>query len=143
MITARRLQRILHLKERVRDARRAALVVAEVHVHAASAHLAEVEGRIESLAAAACRTGDISAGELHGAADLLVHERRLHENAIEALRAQEVERDVRAAAVHRANREIRSLEVLDGRQRLEQVREEGHREQLLADEHANRRGGIA
>lgn len=133
-----RLNRIIRLERRIRDARRAELAHAEAREGEAEEAVARADARLVRLSARYCETAELSARELAHRAHLAESARRERERARAHLRDAASERERRAAALREAGRAVRSLEVLDQRLAAEQRRAEERREQAASDEHAAR-----
>ncbi|MEC7518371.1 MAG: flagellar FliJ family protein [Myxococcota bacterium] len=138
MTERHRLTRIIRLKERIRDARRGALAQAEAERHAASERVEQAEAQVVALVRGYCEAGTFDARELLHRASL-VESAREHRAAMQArLTEVEAERARCAAALAEAGRDVRSLEVLEGRLLAEEKREAGRREQAMLDERGAR-----
>lgn len=138
----KRLQRIARIKERVKEVRRAELASAE-------RTLDKARGRLEESAAQAAsyREALTQPQPDANAADLLFAAEQLGRAAAEVRERREVfsevkaERTHRAAALAKAGRELKSLELLDEQLAEEERSAERAREQRAQDENARAKAG--
>ncbi|MGF1465976.1 MAG: hypothetical protein ACFCGT_07565 [Sandaracinaceae bacterium] len=138
-----RLKRILTVKEKVREARRAELARAEERRAEAAGGEAAALAEVHDLRRALLSPGEVSATDLIDRVAHFAAARAEHSRAAEALGMLVAERDRTVAAVADARREVRSLEVLDERLARDERRSARRREQGLQDEAAVRGGSRA
>jgi len=141
MNDARKLDRYISIKERVRDVKRAELAEVNAALQDAEKRVEEAESQRVAAILALTSGSEMSAEELAQRARLV----SLARNAAEAAResAAEVEQVHHAhqEAVAEASREVKVLEVLQARLKKRAAKEELRREQSASDEAANRIGG--
>ncbi len=133
-----RLNRILRLKERLRDAESGRLATAEAHHRDADAQVRDKEAQIADLGRGLTAAGEVSAREMANRASL--HARAMDERIHLARRRAEAAqaRDLQAAELTRAARELRRFEVLDARYARREREDALRREQAQLDESARR-----
>jgi flagellar export protein FliJ len=141
MNDARKLNRFINIKERLRDVRRAELAEVNAALREAEAKVDEAERQrlvaIESLTSGA----EMTANELAQRARLVSIARNMASAARESAAEVESEQTVRQGAVVEANREVKVLEVLQARLKKRAAQEEVRREQGESDNAASRIGG--
>jgi flagellar export protein FliJ len=134
------LSRTLAIKERLRQWKRAELHDAETEVARAQARVDEHAAEQQAASAAITAPGEMSANQLAQHAEQLERTQRALRKARELLAACEDERENRLEQVGEATREMKAIEVLHDRLRVEQQREQGLREQRDMDENSARKG---
>jgi hypothetical protein len=130
----RRVKRIIVLKERVRDARRAELASAEHACSKAQEATDQAASMLQDLSDRLVSSTLVQGSELELGSRLVDLARRDHRRSQEVLRTREAEREERARAVARATRDVKSLGVLEERLAAEARREELRREQETAED---------
>lgn len=139
-MTKRKLERIIHVKERIRGVRRSELAAADEALERA-AEAASEAGKIHEGAIWTLTTpGQISAEDLARQAAVVALAAGVAKGANGALAERQVEREQSAATVFDATRDVRALEILHQRMDRAEQRQERKREQGENDEAAGRMG---
>jgi hypothetical protein len=133
------LARMIATKERLRQVRRADLAVANASVTAAEQLLEERTGHHRLAAATVARTGEQTGETLALSAEHVSRERTRVMLASRGLEGKRGERDEQRDALTNATQEVRTLETLQKRMRVDQLRGERLREQGELDEVASRK----
>jgi flagellar export protein FliJ len=139
-MTPKTLTRTLHIKERLRQVRRAELLEAEARVNDAKSSLDSETARHQGTAALITSQGEHSASDLALYSQQLEHTQHAVKQASKELEEREEEREVRRDVVGEATREVKAIETLRARLLAEQRKQQEHREQAEMDEASAHKG---
>lgn len=142
MTNRQRLARILTVKERVRDVRRAELACAESEVALAQSAEVEAERERDSAIVTLTEPGETTGDDLARRAVLVALAGRTASEAHAVVVEREAERDRRAERTGGAVREVRALETLRSRLDKRESDRARVREQGETDEAAARIGAV-
>lgn len=134
----KRLKRIMALKERIRDARKAAVISARRAEDDAIAAVDDAKDEVERISGEFELIEEVAANELAHRGDMVASARRYHHRAVEQREEKTVERESQEEILVRASKEVRSLEGLDRRYAETERKEEARRERSESDEFAAR-----
>jgi len=137
-MTDERLARIIRIKERLRNARRAELASARSAEDAAEDARRASRAGLERQRAAYTGAREIDARELAVQAWLVAAAEAREKQAEDALREASGIREICADALVGAAREVQGLERLADRREADRARERARQEQRLMDEAAQR-----
>ena len=141
MNDARKLNRFITIKERLRDVRRAELAEVNAALREAEAKVEEAERQRLAAIASLTSGAEMTADELAQRARLVSIAGSAASAARESAAEVESEQNVRQDAVMEANREVKVLEVLQARLKKRAAQEELRRDQGESDNAASRIGG--
>jgi hypothetical protein len=140
MTNRQRLGRILLVKERLRDVRRAELACAEAAVSLAQSAAQNAARERDSAIVTLTEPGEATGDDLARRAVLVALASRMANQAEVVVAERQAERDQRAATTAGAVREVRALECLRSRLERREGDRDRDREQAETDEAAARIG---